>query len=133
MIPVFADTSFYVAILNPRDSFHAQAKEVAAAARHGVVTTEFVLAEVANFFSPAPWRALFVNLVGRLIVNKAVTVLPASTELFACGWTLFAARPDKNWSLIDCISFVVTQDHAITEALTGDHHFEQAGFSALLK
>jgi hypothetical protein len=49
------------------------------------------------------------------------------------GWALYADRPDKYWSLTDCISFVVMKDHQITEALTGDHHFEQAGFVALLK
>jgi hypothetical protein len=49
------------------------------------------------------------------------------------GLALYAARPDKEWSLTDCVSFLVMQDHGVTEALTADHHFEQAGFVALLK
>jgi hypothetical protein len=46
---------------------------------------------------------------------------------------LYAERPDKGWSLTDCIFFVVMRQQGIIQALTGDHHFEQAGFSALLK
>jgi hypothetical protein len=60
-------------------------------------------------------------------------VVPASSELFDRGMSLYLARPDKKWSLTDCISFVVMEDRKVTEALTADHHFEQAGFVALLK
>ena len=60
-------------------------------------------------------------------------VIPASTALMDRGIALFAARADKEWGLTDCISFVVMQEHNMTEALTADHHFEQAGFSALLR
>ena len=59
--------------------------------------------------------------------------MPASHSLFQEGVQLYNARPDKDWSLTDCISFVVMQEHGLTDALTGDHHFEQAGFTALLK
>jgi len=61
------------------------------------------------------------------------TILPLSDESFDRGASFFAARPDKDWSLTDCISFVVMQERGITDALTADHHFEQAGFVALLK
>jgi hypothetical protein len=60
-------------------------------------------------------------------------MIPATQELFDRGVALYESRPDKEWSLTDCISFVVMADHGITEALTGDRHFEQAGFVALLK
>jgi hypothetical protein len=59
--------------------------------------------------------------------------VPASRELFDSGWALYQDRPDKDWSLTDCISFVAMRERGIIEALTGDHHFEQAGFRALLK
>jgi predicted nucleic acid-binding protein len=59
-------------------------------------------------------------------------VVPPSTELFEAGIDLYSRRPDKEWSLTDCISFVVMQERGITEALTGDYHFVQAGFSILL-
>jgi hypothetical protein len=60
-------------------------------------------------------------------------IIPAEPQLYEEGIALYRARPDKDWSLTDCISFVVMKARGITEALTGDHHFEQAGFVALLK
>ena len=61
------------------------------------------------------------------------TIVPVSSRLIERGFALFANRPDKEWSLTDCISFVVMEEHSVTEALTSDGDFEQAGFSALLK
>jgi hypothetical protein len=58
--------------------------------------------------------------------------MPSSNELFAAGVELYATRPDKEWSLTDCISFVVMEREGLTDALTGDRHFEQAGFKVLL-
>jgi predicted nucleic acid-binding protein len=60
-------------------------------------------------------------------------IVETSGKLFRTGVAFYSRRPDKDWSLTDCISFVVMRDRGITEALTGDHHFEQAGFKALLK
>ena len=60
-------------------------------------------------------------------------IVPATSRDFQRGLELFAARQDKRWSLTDCISFVVMQDCGLTEMLTADRHFEQAGFSILLK
>jgi uncharacterized protein len=62
-----------------------------------------------------------------------VKIIKANDALFQAGMNLYRNRPDKGWSLTDCISFVVMREHAVQEALTGDHHFEQAGFTALLK
>lgn len=62
-----------------------------------------------------------------------ITIAPLDMETFDAGVELYRARPDKDWSLTDCISFVVMRERGITEALTGDRHFEQAGFKALLK
>ena len=65
--------------------------------------------------------------------REDVVLLPSSRELFDRGLQLFSDRPDKEWSLTDCISFVVMGERSLTEALTSDHHFEQAGFTVLLK
>jgi predicted nucleic acid-binding protein len=62
-----------------------------------------------------------------------LTLVASSAEVFERGCELHACRPDKGWSLTDCISFVVMEERGIHEALTGDHHYEQAGFTALLK
>jgi predicted nucleic acid-binding protein len=132
MTPVFADTSFYVAILIPSDSLHAKALAVAATMRGPIVTTEFVLLEVANFFCKVPNRSLFTQLLTNLRAATDVEIVSASGELFEHGSRLFASRPDKDWSLTDCTSFKVMADHGIADALTADHHFEQAGYRILL-
>lgn len=133
MIPVFADTSFYVAVLNPSDSWHAKATAAAATLRGPVVTTGFVLLEVANFLCRVAVRPLFTRLIQNLRAASDVEIIPASMDLFGQGVQLFDARTDKDWSLTDCTSFQVMWDRGITDALTADHHFEQAGFQVLLK
>ena len=77
-------------------------------------------------------RAAFLRLVDNVKNNPLCLIVPASQPLFDQGLALYAERPDKEWSLTDCISFVVMREHGLTEALTGDRHFEQAGFNALL-
>jgi len=98
-----------------------------------VVTTEFVLVEVANFFCRAAFRPLFSRLLQNLRAAPGVEVVLASNDLFDSGARLFEARADKDWSLTDCTSFQEMWDRGITDALTADHHFEQAGFRILLK
>jgi len=132
MIPAFADTSYFVAILNPRDASHVVAKALSTSEMR-VITTEYILIEAANFFPLAAARSSLRTMIDRVSVSPNFVVVPSSTDLFTRGYALFVARPDKDWSLTDCISFVVMQDHGITDALTADHHFEQAGFRALLK
>lgn len=129
----FADTSFYVAVTHPRDAWHAKAV-VLGASRDPVVTTEFVLVEVANFFSQsAEGRGLFAALVGDLYSAPGIEIVPASPFWFDRGLKLYMSRPDKEWSLTDCISFEVMAARGLTDALTADHHFDQAGFRALLR
>jgi len=130
--PVFADTSYYVALLSPGDIHHAQAVELSRTLRRPVVVTEFVLLELANSLSQVGARQLFVRVNNHLRSDRSVQVIPALTELFGRGCELYAARPDKDWSLTDCISFVVMEERDLLEALTADRHFEQAGFQKLL-
>lgn len=103
------------------------------ASRRPLVVTEWVLTELADGLSAPRTRAAAVTVERRLRADARVTIIPSSADLFRRGFELYAGRLDKEWSLTDCISFVVMSDLAITEALTGDHHFEQAGFVALLK
>jgi predicted nucleic acid-binding protein len=133
MRSAFADTSFYVAALSPGDVNHARAESVGREFRGRIVTTEYVLLEIATFFCSARHRAVFLGLLQALQNDPDVTIVPASPDLWQRGVALFAARPDKDWSLTDCLSFAVMQERQINEALTTDHHFEQAGFVALLK
>jgi predicted nucleic acid-binding protein len=78
-------------------------------------------------------RPAFSRLLDWLYNHPLATIIPASDDGFHRAIELFDRRPDKSWSLTDCASFVTMTDHGLTEALTGDHHFEQAGFVALLK
>lgn len=132
MTPVFADTSYYLALLSPRDQHHDAAVRLGGALRRPVVLTEFILLELANTFSADDARDRLVEFWKHLRSDRFVTIVAASSELIDRGFDLFARRQDKRWSLTDCISFVVMKERGLTEALTADRHFEQAGFSILL-
>jgi predicted nucleic acid-binding protein len=132
MKPVFADTSYYVALLSEADQWHDAAVEQSARLLGRQVVTEYVLVELGSALSNKKDRALYVPFVAHLLADVGTRFVPASAELFQRGLTLFAKRLDKNWSLVDCISFVVMRQQRLTDALTTDHHFIQAGFKALL-
>jgi hypothetical protein len=132
MNPVFADASFYIAAGNPGDQRHATARQFSESYDGQVVTTEYVLLEVGNYVSATSRRAHFWHLVRQLQSDPTTLIVSSSPELWARGLQLYVGRLDKNWSLTDCISFLVMQEHGLTRALTADHHFEQAGFSILL-
>ena len=128
----FGDTFLFIALLSPRDSFHQRAVEVSRDWQGQIITTRWVLAEVGNALCGVTARQSFVTFLEGLAQQEQIVVLPDSDSLFEQGLQLFSGRPDKEWSLTDCISFVVMQDEGLAEALTGDAHFEQAGFKALL-
>jgi predicted nucleic acid-binding protein len=130
---VFADTFYYFALLSSRDSAHARAVEFTRDYDGRMVTTGWVLGELADGLAPGRNRKLFVDFLAALRSDPQVTIVPPDSSLFEEGLALYAARPDKDWSLTDCISFCVMKREGIDEALTGDHHFEQAGFRILLK
>jgi predicted nucleic acid-binding protein len=133
MTPVFADASYYIALLSPRDQHHSDAVRVSSALRQTIVVTEFVLIELANALADVESRERALGLWENLRRDSNTTIVPASSELVTRGVKLYGDRLDKEWSLIDCISFVVMEELGITDALTADHHFEQAGFRALLR
>ena len=133
MSPCFADAYYFFALLSPRDEAHAQAVAFNATLRRPLVTTAWVLTEVADGLAGSPARNLFAVLRHRLASDRRVTIIPPESEVFEQGVELYEKRSDKQWSLTDCISFVVMRRHGLSEALTADHHFEQAGFTALLR
>lgn len=133
MTTVFADTFYFLALLDSREERHSQAVEVSRDSECRIVTTEWILAEFGDAYCHPTDRADFVSLYRSLQNHPRVTIIPADTRLFQRGVNFFEQRPDKGWSLTDCLSFVVMRDEGITQALTGDKHFEQAGFTALLQ
>jgi uncharacterized protein len=130
---VFADTYYYLAWVNPRDGAHTAARQFAAGYRGDLITTSGVLLEVGDALSREVNRDSFLAVLPEIQDDPSVTLIQIDDGLLSRGIDFFRARPDKDWSLTDCISFVVMTDLGLTDALTGDHHFEQAGFRALLK
>lgn len=131
---VFADSFFYLAVLNRDDAAHARAMaHVEKEAGTTTVTTVAVMLEVADALSAPTSRISCVEFLDNLAVQPNTIVRSLDDELLACGMALYGRRSDKEWSLTDCISFVVMEQEGLTQALSGDHHFEQAGFVALLK
>lgn len=134
MKTVFADTFYFLALLNPGDRAHAKAVAYTSGNTVRMVTTEWILTELADGLArTSRGRSEFLGTAADLEADPDATVVRCDHALLKEGIQLYAARPDKEWSLTDCISFVVMKKEGITEALTGDHHFEQAGFTALLK
>jgi predicted nucleic acid-binding protein len=133
MSRVFADTWFFLAILNPSDPNHKRALSASQSLHHHRVTTDWVLVEVGDALSRTGNRDVFTRFYDWIQHNPDITVVPASRGLLEDGIILYRYRRDKDWPLTDCISFVVMADEGISDALTGDKHFEQAGFKALLK
>ena len=129
---VFADTWFFLAILNPTDPNHPSAVAAVRNEPRHRVTTEWILVEVGDALCQRGNRDVFLRFYDWITRHSSTTIIPASRELMEEGILLYRYRRDKNWPLTDCISFVVMEDEEIHDALTGDHHFEQAGFRILL-
>jgi predicted nucleic acid-binding protein len=132
MTRVFADTFFFLALLNRRDPAHEEALRFYGDATLHFVTTEWVLSEVANASSAPAMRPGFKRLFDLLGRDTRVQIVPAGHDAFRRGLELYFSRLDKEWSFTDCTSFGIMDQESIEDALTGDHHFEQAGFRAVL-
>ena len=130
---VFADTQYFLALLNAKDEGHAAAVEFSLEFIGILVTTEWVLVELADALASTRARDLFSVMREKFRKNPSGSLIPLDIADLEEGIALFATRPDKEWSLTDCISFVVMRREKIAEAATADRHFEQAGFTALLK
>jgi predicted nucleic acid-binding protein len=133
---VFLDTAYAIALSSPNDQFHARAVELAEQLETlgtRLVTTRAVLLEIGNALSKSRYHQAAVQLLAALEADPTVDLAPLSESLYARALRLYRERPDKEWGLTDCVSFLVMQDRRLTEALTTDVHFQQAGFRALLR
>ncbi len=135
MKAVFADTFYWSALTNPADAYFREALRFDdLLSTRSVYTTEDVLGVVLTFFAAEPWlRDRAVRMVREILSDPAVQVIPQSHESFLAGLDLYAARPDKKYSLTDCISILVMRRFGVTDALTNDQHFEQEGLQALFR
>ncbi len=132
MKQVFADTAYFVAVLSGKDDFHNRARAHFETAQESIVTTNLVCLELANRLARTTGRGLFRPFLQGLQQDTRFEIIWIGEGLMAEAVVLYDQRLDKTWSLVDCVSFLVMRNRGIAEALTTDHHFEQAGFAALL-
>ncbi len=135
MTETFVDAAAWIALLNLRDSLHDEAKSTFQRLRKAnrrLVTTEYVLIELANTLSSPDFREKVSVMIFGLMDSDDVEIVTGDSDLFLAAFDFYANRPDKGWSLVDCASFVVMRRRKITDAFTADRHFEQAGFVKLL-
>ena len=136
MTAFFADTFYWISLTSPEDAAHSTAaafdlsKQGAA-----LVTTEEVLTEFLTFFgNKGPFlRMGAVAVVRSILRDQTIRVLPQTHETFLTGFEIYAARPDKGYSLTDCISMETMRREGFIEALTNDRHLEQEGFRAIFR
>jgi uncharacterized protein len=138
MPDIFADTAGWGHLIDPTQTYHALAADLYRTARQQgrkLITSNYILAElVALLTSPLRIpRPSIIAFIEGLKASPYVEIMHVDASIDAQAWQLLSQRPDKNWSLVDCASFVIMQYRGILEAFTTDHHFEQAGFVCLLK
>jgi predicted nucleic acid-binding protein len=130
---VFADTFALIAWLNPRDAAHPVVTDYLEQFSGRLLTTEWVLMELADALSAPEARGLVGEFLQAVRTDPMFEVVGYAPATYQAGFDLFVARSDKAWSLTDCISFATMTEHGLTDALTADHHFEQAGFRILFQ
>jgi predicted nucleic acid-binding protein len=134
MKQIFADTFYWIALLNPKDDWYNSVIKVSQSiANSQIITTEEVLTEVLTFYSNSGsrQRKRTVNFIKQIMNNPAVQVIPQDHESFVAGLNLYEKRLDKGYSLTDCISMNTMNQLEIIEVLTHDQHFTQEGFIIL--
>lgn len=130
---ILIDTGYLIALADPEDELHDRAICWSRFIKEPAVVTEYVLLETVNYFSRADDRPRVHALVDVIASTPGYQIVVGNDQLFRAGLSLHRQRLDKHWSLTDCISFVVMAERGIRRALAYDHHFEQAGYEALLR
>jgi predicted nucleic acid-binding protein len=135
MKTVFIDTSFIIALHNLSDPYHGKAKDLLTIlenTQRPQLTTTAVLLELGDGFARKSRWDLIASFFADAFVDPMLEIQPVDVPLVARAKDFRNSRPDKDWGLTDCVSFVVMAERGLEEALTADRHFQQAGFRALL-
>jgi predicted nucleic acid-binding protein len=134
MKQIFADTSYWIGLVNPRDQIHQKVIKITQQLFSvRLVTTEMVLGELLNSFSDSPFRRTVAGMVLKLRNDRNKRIVPQTSEQFESALRRYKQAADKSWSLTDCASFQVMEAEQMQAALTHDLHFAQAGFETLLR
>lgn len=132
---VFLDTAFALALANVNDLLHIKAVYLADQLEQEatrLITSRPVLLEIGNSLAKLRYRSSAAAILASLEADPLVEIVPLTDELYHEAFQLYRERSDKEWGLVDCVSFIIMEERGITEALTPDRHFEQAGFRAVL-
>jgi predicted nucleic acid-binding protein len=130
---IFLDTLFVVALVNENDQYHERANQLSdQLAECSFLITDAVLLEIGNALA-RNFKERATELIHDLLTSDEVHVVRLTPALFDEGFAMYRSHRDKEWGLVDCISFVVMRKAGIEEALTFDQHFVQAGFRALMR
>lgn len=129
---IFLDTSYVIALVNERDQYHAQAQILSEQYEMAdFLVTEAVLLEIGNALCRG-FKQFAAEVIQYFLDAEEVDIVSLTSELFLEGFSLYQRYQDKEWSLVDCISFVVMRQQGVQDVLTFDRHFEQAGFQRLI-
>lgn len=131
---IFVDTSYVLALVNTSDELHPKAKILKNLTAHAnlLITTEAILLEIGNALSKPIFRQKCTDIIKGFYETENIKVVPVTTALIKEGLEFFDKRHDKEWGLVDCISFIVMKRYGVKHALAADDHYVQAGFKALL-
>lgn len=135
MKEIFLDAAYVIALSSPKDQYHNRAKLIAEQLEvdgSRMITTRAVILEIGNALSKQQYREAAIELLDSLEEDSNVEIIPLTENLYRRGFQLFRERSDKEWGITDCLSFVIMKDRNLTDALTTDEHFKQAGFRILL-
>lgn len=132
MAEAFIDTSFVIALINQRDQYRAQVLGLASQFdKRLLITTDAVHLEIGNALA-RNFKESSIQIIEHFLTSDNVEIIPLNSRLFASAFELYRSHLDKTWGLLDCVSFVVMRNFGVTQSLTADKHFEQAGFTILL-
>ena len=129
--PIFIDTGYVIALINQRDQYHQQAVELAGRFEgHPLLATDAILLEIGNALARS-YKQESIAVIEQFLQADEVDIIHLTPQLFNQGFALYKKYQDKTWTLVDCISIVVMQEARISQVLTFDQHFAQAGFEIL--
>jgi len=129
---ILVDTAYVLALVNERDQYHDRAQELADLFEgHDLLITDAVLLEIGNALARG-FKEQAIEIITYFFESEEVEIFRHSSQIFDKAFALYKKYADKEWSLVDCISFIVMRERGIKQALTFDRHFEQAGFVAIM-
>jgi predicted nucleic acid-binding protein len=134
--PIFVDSFAWIAAINKSDNYHEislRILEELLNKQAKLITTNYIVVETINALSKVKFRKTVIEFIDKLKKSPHVQIVKITDEIYNNAWTLYQQRMDKDWGITDCISFEVMQMFNIRKAFSSDKHFEQAGYSLMVK